>query len=156
MNRQELHNYKENYLPYQIVKLKLLMGKLFTRLLKIYDIDLSPEQAQILGLLMEKGNLCMNAISNDLCIDNSAVTRLIDVLEQKQFVQRTISKEDRRMRVITITPKGKKETLRTFELSKNNKEILLQNIEKTDESKLIEMMKKMQNNIIEQLKRIEN
>lgn len=156
MNRQELHNYKENYLPYQIVKLKLLMGKLFTRLLKIYDIDLSPEQAQILGLLMEKGNLCMNAISNDLCIDNSAVTRLIDVLEQKQFVQRTISKEDRRMRVITITPKGKKETLRTFELSKNNKEILLQNIEKTDESKLIETIKKMQNNIIEQLKRIEN
>lgn len=156
MNRQEIHNYKENYLPYQIVKLKLLMGKLFTRLLKIYDIDLSPEQAQILGLLMEKGNLCMNAISNDLCIDNSAVTRLIDVLEQKQFVQRTISKEDRRMRVITITPKGKKETLRTFELSKNNKEILLQNIEKTDESKLIETIKKMQNNIIEQLKRIEN
>lgn len=156
MNRQEIHNYKENYLPYQIVKLKLLMGKLFTRLLKIYDIDLSPEQAQILGLLMEKGNLCMNAISNDLCIDNSAVTRLIDVLEQKQFVQRTISKEDRRMRVITITSKGKKEILRTFELSKNNKEILLQNIEKADESKLIEMMKKMQNNIIEQLKRIEN
>lgn len=148
MFSQEVKNYKENSPAYQVAKLKILMGKVFSRFLKKEGIDLTPEQTQVLGLLMENETTSMNAISNELTVDNSAVTRLVDNLEQKGFVERRNSKTDRRVRVVKITKYGENEILKTIKISEQHQAILLKNLDKTTISLFMKTIKQMHENMI--------
>lgn len=119
---------KQNSTPYQITRLTLLMGKAFGRSLRKSEIDLTPEQLQVLGLLAEKGDCAMQKIADELVVDNSAITRIIDTLEKKQFVKRSASKEDRRVRLVGITQKGKVEGIKTLKLTRIHKESLIEGV----------------------------
>jgi DNA-binding MarR family transcriptional regulator len=48
----------------------------------------------------------MRQLADGLCCDASNVTGLVDRLESKGLVRRTASDEDRRVKVIELTPKG--------------------------------------------------
>jgi DNA-binding MarR family transcriptional regulator len=46
-------------------------------------------------------------LARELMTDAGAMTRMLDRLEEKDFVQRTRSSEDRRVIEVALTPKGK-------------------------------------------------
>ncbi|WP_165806877.1 MarR family winged helix-turn-helix transcriptional regulator [Balneicella halophila] len=110
-------------------------------------MDLTQEQMQLLGLLLEKDAFFMHEISNELMVDNSAITRLVDALEKKGFVSRKVSKQDRRLRVIAITESGKKEICKAKELTEIHKEVLIKGIESSEQEQFMNTLRKMKSNM---------
>ncbi len=68
--------------------------------------DLSPVQCQLLNLIDPERPLAMNRLAEMLACDASNVTGLVDRLEARGLVQRRPSAEDRRVRVVELTPAG--------------------------------------------------
>ncbi|QMV20390.1 MarR family transcriptional regulator [Granulicella sp. 5B5] len=60
----------------------------------------------ILEALLHKGPMTMSALCNAVLITNASMTSAIDRLEEKHYVERTASKEDRRIRLAQLTPEG--------------------------------------------------
>ena len=70
------------------------------------ELELSPVQCHVLRLLEPEKPLPMRALAEGLCCDASNVTGLVDRLESRGLVRRRASEEDRRVKVLELTPKG--------------------------------------------------
>jgi DNA-binding MarR family transcriptional regulator len=68
--------------------------------------DLSPVQCHVLHLIEPERPLPMGRLAETLGCDASNVTGLVDRLETRGLVQRRPSADDRRVRVIQLTPEG--------------------------------------------------
>jgi MarR family 2-MHQ and catechol resistance regulon transcriptional repressor len=62
----------------------------------------------VLEVLLHKGPLTMSAIAEKVLLANASMTSAIDRLEKKDLVVRKNSREDRRVRLVELTPTGKK------------------------------------------------
>jgi DNA-binding MarR family transcriptional regulator len=67
---------------------------------------LSPTQLR-LCLLLEAGAQNMSTLSEEMGITMSAVTQLADRLERAKVVERSTGQEDRRVKLLQLTPYGK-------------------------------------------------
>jgi len=73
------------------------------------DYELTPVKFNTLLLLKHLGRnagLSQNEICHHLIVSPSNITRLIDRLIADGFVERSSSKEDRRVKIIRISPEG--------------------------------------------------
>ena len=61
----------------------------------------------VLEVLLHKGTLTISAIGEKVLLANASMTSVIDRLETKRLVVRRSSEEDRRIRRIELTAKGK-------------------------------------------------
>lgn len=68
--------------------------------------DLSREQFELLQVLWEADNVNQQTISRKLQKDKYNVTKLLNTLTKRGFVQRKMGKEDRRNNFIVLTEKG--------------------------------------------------
>jgi DNA-binding MarR family transcriptional regulator len=70
--------------------------------------DLTKHEFSILFILGQKGPLIVKEIAQNLQdVSLSTLTRLLDSLEQKQYIERSLDQTDRRSFVITPTAKAK-------------------------------------------------
>ena len=74
------------------------------------ELELSPAQCHLLSLIADRP-MPMGQLAGALSCDASNVTGLVDRLESRGLLQRSQSAEDRRVKVLTLTPLG--ERLRT-------------------------------------------
>ena len=72
-------------------------------MLKLHNIDLTPEQFLLLDLLWNKGLLSQQELADQLLKDKNSVTKLVDALERKGFVARRQNPYDRRSNTIILT-----------------------------------------------------
>jgi DNA-binding MarR family transcriptional regulator len=70
------------------------------------EIDLSPAQCHVLHLIEPGRPLPMRRLAETLSCDASNVTGLVDRLEARGLVARQPSTEDRRVKVLQLTPAG--------------------------------------------------
>jgi DNA-binding MarR family transcriptional regulator len=70
------------------------------------DLQLSPAQCHVLHLMEPDRPLPMGQLAQTLACDKSNVTGLVDRLESKGLVRRRPSAEDRRVKVLVLTPTG--------------------------------------------------
>src|SRR5256712_10789964 len=70
------------------------------------ESDLSPIQCHVLHLIEPGRPLPMNRLADTLSCDASNVTRLVDRLESRDLVRRQPSPQDRRVKVLQLTPTG--------------------------------------------------
>jgi DNA-binding MarR family transcriptional regulator len=70
------------------------------------EFDLSPVQCHVLHLIEPQHPLPMGRLAATLGCDASNVTGLIDRLEARGLVHRRPSADDRRVKVIELTPAG--------------------------------------------------
>src|SRR5262245_33439517 len=70
------------------------------------ELDLSPIQCHVLHLLEPGRPLPMGRLAQTLACHASNVTGLVDRLEARGLVQRRLSAEDRRVKVLELTPDG--------------------------------------------------
>jgi DNA-binding MarR family transcriptional regulator len=68
--------------------------------------DLSPVQCHVLHLIEPERPLPMRRLAQTLSCDASNVTGLVDRLEARGLVERRPSADDRRVKVIQLTPAG--------------------------------------------------
>jgi len=82
---------------------KKLIHYLNTKLVKF---DLTTEQWAVLMKLSKQNKISQKLLAEISTKDQSTVTRIIDILERKKFIERHQSKEDRRSIFIHITEAG--------------------------------------------------
>lgn len=79
-------------------------------------LELSPAQCHVLHLIEPGRPLPMGRLAGTLACDASNVTGLVDRLESRGLVRRRPSAEDRRVKVLDLTPAGSR--LRTVLLDR--------------------------------------
>jgi len=99
----------EQRLYYSLARTQNSLHQYVKHILQKKRLKASPAQLAIMFLLHEKNNVSMSYISNELELDNSAITRSIDRLEKYGFVKRVINNNDRRAFAIEITESGMSE-----------------------------------------------
>lgn len=103
----------KNYTPGESIAylLKLAGGQLTLTLDRgLAPYDMTHAQLSIFfKLLYGQANTAAD-LARDLMIDTGAVTRMLDRLEEKGFVQRSRSNADRRVVEVALTNKGKQFT----------------------------------------------
>ena len=70
------------------------------------ELDLSPAQCHLLSLLEPDQPTPMGQLAGALSCDASNVTGLVDRLEARGLLRRSPSAEDRRVKVLSLTPLG--------------------------------------------------
>lgn len=70
------------------------------------EFDLSPVQCHVLHLIEPGRPLPMRRLADTLGCDASNVTGLVDRLESRGLVERRASADDRRVKVLQLTPSG--------------------------------------------------
>jgi DNA-binding MarR family transcriptional regulator len=70
------------------------------------EFDLSPIQCHVLHLIEPRRPLPMSRLADTLSCDASNVTGLVDRLESRGLVRRQPSPQDRRVKVLHLTPTG--------------------------------------------------
>ncbi|MEC7771671.1 MAG: MarR family transcriptional regulator [Bacteroidota bacterium] len=74
--------------------------------LKVVD-DITVDQKLVLQYLNDRPELSQNEIAELVFKDNASLTRMIDLMVRKGFLDRSINPKDRRRFHIELTPKGK-------------------------------------------------
>src|SRR6476659_6322064 len=99
---------------------KLLMKLFFTQRADLptlaAQLELSPAQCHVLHLIEPDRPVPMGQLAETLACDASNVTGLVDRLESRGLVRRRPSAEDRRVKVLDLTPTGAR--LRTLLLDR--------------------------------------
>ena len=72
------------------------------------ELELSPAQCHLLSVLEPGRELPMGELASALSCDASNVTGLVDRLESRGLLLRSPSEEDRRVKVLSLTPLGAK------------------------------------------------
>jgi MarR family transcriptional regulator, organic hydroperoxide resistance regulator len=72
------------------------------------ELELSPAQCHLLNQIDPDRPMPMKELANALSCDASNVTGLVDRLESRGLIQRSPSAEDRRVKVLKLTPLGAK------------------------------------------------
>ena len=80
------------------------------------ELELSPAQCHVLHLIEPGRPIPMGQLAETLACDASNVTGLVDRLESRGLVRRRPSAEDRRVKVLDLTPAGSR--LRTLLLDR--------------------------------------
>ena len=70
------------------------------------ELELSPAQCHLLNLIEPDRPMPMGELAQALSCDASNVTGLVDRLESRGLLQRSPSEEDRRVKVLRLTPLG--------------------------------------------------
>ena len=70
------------------------------------ELELSPAQCHVLNLIEPDRPMPMGQLAGALACDASNVTGLVDRLESRGLIERRPSAQDRRVKVISLTPLG--------------------------------------------------
>jgi DNA-binding MarR family transcriptional regulator len=85
-------------------KAQLSVHQRFKEKLTAYDI--TPVQYGVLKCLWNTNGLCPRTIAETLGLDGSTITGILDRLEHKGLIVRTLDEEDRRSLRVVLTDKG--------------------------------------------------
>ena len=72
------------------------------------ELELSPAQCHLLNLIEPDRPMPMGQLASELSCDASNVTGLVDRMESRGLLQRRPSDDDRRVKVLSLTPLGVK------------------------------------------------
>ncbi|TOB36938.1 MarR family transcriptional regulator [Vibrio parahaemolyticus] len=129
MSNQDEYLQLDNQVCFALYSASNAMGRAYQPLLKA--LDLTYLQYIVMMVLWEQKEINVKALGAKTHLDSGTLTPLLKRLEAKDYVRRTRSIEDERVRVITLTPAGiklkdqaQKVPVEMFCLSKMNKEEL--------------------------------
>ena len=91
-----------------ISKIHRLSGRIFTRLLKKYNLDeINRAQGRIMFPLWKEDGISINELSQKTALSKTSLTSMLDRLEKAGHIKRVHSKEDRRKILIYLTEKNR-------------------------------------------------
>ncbi|MDD2542620.1 MAG: MarR family transcriptional regulator [Desulfuromonadaceae bacterium] len=102
---------------------------------------LSKNQALTVRAVMNSPSASVSELAKIMYLNPATMVRILDRLEEQEFITRTRSKEDRRVVKIGVTERGRdiELTLRTI-----TRDSLMHCLESTDDHELMDMLKPLQ------------
>jgi MarR family 2-MHQ and catechol resistance regulon transcriptional repressor len=106
-------------------------------------IDMSLTDFAILETLLNRGPQPVNTIGQRIRLTSGAVTTAVDRLESRGLVARRSDPNDRRARIVTLTPPGTKHIGAIFGKHKETMDRLADDLTKSERATLIALTKKL-------------
>lgn len=114
---------------------------------KLAPFKIAPEQSLIMMLLWKQDGLTQKEISQKLDKNKAIITRMVDSLEQKGFIQRVISQSDRRLQSVYLTAEGKNLMDNVIPIAKEINQLICKEISPEELQEVIRILSKMRQNI---------
>ena len=96
-----------------------------------------------LELLLHKGPQPVNTIGKKIMLTSGSITTTIDRLEAKNLVRRTASPDDQRVRIVQLTPEGRKLISCAFTQHRKDMEHAAAALNPAERRQLIRLLKKL-------------
>jgi MarR family 2-MHQ and catechol resistance regulon transcriptional repressor len=96
----------------------------------------------ILECLLHKGSLPVNTIGQIVSLTSGAATTAIDRLQSRALVERHDSPTDRRLKIVSLTPEGKKLIKTAFQKHERDLESVASSLSQSERATLIKLLKK--------------
>lgn len=90
-----------------MAKIHQVTGRIFTKLLKDFNVELNPAQGRIMFVLWHNDEIPIIELAKKTSLKKSTLTSMLDRLEEQGYIVRVPSKEDRRKILIKRTEKDK-------------------------------------------------
>ena len=90
-----------------ISKIHQISGRIFSKKLKQYKIEINPAQGRILFVLWEKDGISIQELAKKTSLGKSTLTSMLNRLEKSNYIQMRRSSKDDRKKIITLTEKDK-------------------------------------------------
>jgi len=91
---------------YLISQIHQLAGRIFSRKLKDYQIDINHAQGRIIFALWKKDQIQINDLAKETALSKSTLTTMLERLEKSGHLARKPSETDKRTTIICLTPKS--------------------------------------------------
>lgn len=121
--------------------------KCFFDRLQANGINITPEQFLVLDILWDKQSLSQQKIADIIQKDKNSVTKIIDSLEKKILVKRVVDTKDRRVNKIELTQDAVALEEITTKVAINFMNDAIKDIVKQDLDTMVEVMRKLLNNL---------
>lgn len=109
--------------------------------------DLSFVQWLVLLKLKEGAALTASNLCRQMRYDNGALTRLLDQLETRGFIERKRSEADRRVVNLELTAAGRRKVTELLPLVVDNLNNILGDFSKTEFAELVRLLNKLMDNL---------
>tara|TARA_B110001454_G_scaffold219099_1_gene249916 strand:- start:19789 stop:20280 length:492 start_codon:yes stop_codon:yes gene_type:complete len=109
----------------------------------LVSYNLVTPQLGILRVINEAGSVSQQDIGDFVVIDKASMVKFIDQLEKLKLVNRTSHETDRRIKLISLTPKGKKTLEIVAEVIKEVEAVFLQPLTEEEQQQLRNIVPKL-------------
>jgi DNA-binding MarR family transcriptional regulator len=149
----KIHPILKSSLGYCLSKLTTLIKAQLERKLK--QIDLNIHQMALLAVLSIDNSTNQNQMCDELGVDKASMVKLIDQIEQLKLVERVNSSEDRRVKFLHITEKGRSTLAKARALRLSVEEQFLSTLSEAEKLSLRSIVPKLLENLLstEELKK---
>lgn len=91
-----------------VSQVKQIQGRIFDKLLKEHGIDdFNGPQGRILYVLWQQDNLPISELGSRTSLAKTSLTTMLDRMEERGYIQRNNTPNDRRQILITLTDKAR-------------------------------------------------
>ncbi|NBB89409.1 MAG: MarR family transcriptional regulator [Bacteroidetes bacterium] len=111
------------------------------------DLSINPDELGVLTMLSKEDMLTMSELADRLMKDNANMTRAVKVLRDNNFVKQKKDEIDRRVNRVTLTPKGKEEVRKAWELLDQMTSFLIHNVSEEDRLLTCDVLKTINENL---------
>ncbi len=125
------------------IRLKNELWKAF----KANGFDITPEQWGVLNCLWEEDGQIQTEIAERILKDKTNLTRMLDVMEREELVERRPHEKDRRSYRIYLTPKGGKLKEKLIPIAIEINEASIQSLSVKERKVLKRLMNTINNNL---------
>jgi len=114
---------------------------------ELTSFGISVSQCYVLETLHFQGVLTMKKLAEQMHLTISTITRLVDQLEGKNLVKRKQHREDSRIRMIKLTPKGEKVFLKSWANVFESEKKIFENIKPEYRKVLLSLLKDLNHSV---------
>lgn len=110
---------------------------------RIAEVGLHPPQFRVLNLIDAGEGRSQQAIGEAIQVPASRMVALVDELEQLGLVERRPNPDDRRIRALYLTPKGRKTLARGREIASAHEKDMTRGMAAADRKRLLQLLQKI-------------
>jgi DNA-binding MarR family transcriptional regulator len=107
------------------------------------EINLRPAEYSILSMIAENNHVTAKKLSKALNIAPPNLVNLIDLLESKQLVSKSVNESDRRSQILHLTTLGEIQLAKAIETSAKSQQEALSNLSPKEVGELIGLLRKV-------------
>jgi len=141
----------EDIVNHRISILAVMMKRQIIRIIKEKNLEITPDQWEVLYYLWENDGLSLGEITRKTRKDFANVTRIVDRLVKMKYVVKKKSKTDSRSSNIFLLPKAHDIKADVQDCWKEASDIALDGIDASEQQALKEILGKIENNTLKDL-----
>lgn len=132
---------------YLISQIHQLSGRIFSKKLKQYQIDLNHAQGKIIFALWKKDRIPITDLAEETALSKSTLTTMLERLEKSGHLARKHSEKDKRITIVCLTSKSSSLRADYQKVSSDMNKVFYKDFSRNDISKFESSLKKILKNL---------